>query len=153
MSNYNITWDSDGERGFEYGVDHGVLYPPLTDGADTPTEGAAYGKGVAWNGLTAVTSSPEGAEPTELWADNILYGVLMSPEKLKLALEHYATPTEFYPCDGILIKGGAMITGQPRKKFGFSYRTKIGNDTDPEAGYKLHLVYGCKFLQPPWSLP
>lgn len=141
-----ITWGADGDKEFEYGVDRGVLYPPLAAGetqAGGAGVGAPYGAGVAWNGLTAVSASPEGGEPTDLFADNGVYGVLMSPEKLNITLEHYAAPAEFYPCDGIVEQDGALITGQPRKKFGFSYRTLVGDDLDPMGGYKLHLVYGC----------
>lgn len=135
MSTNKLVWDDTGKKEFEFGVDHGVLYPATTEG---------YGDGVAWNGLTAVTETPEGAEPTDLYADNIKYGTLLSAEKLTLTIEHYATPVEFYPCDGIVIENGVMITGQSRQAFGFSFRSKVGNDVNSDAGYKLHLVYGCK---------
>lgn len=135
MSTNKLVWDDTGKKEFEFGVDHGVLYPATTEG---------YGDGVAWNGLTAVTETPEGAEPTDLYADNIKYGTLLSAEKLTLTIEHYATPVEFYPCDGIVIENGVMITGQSRQAFGFSFRSKVGNDANADAGYKLHLVYGCK---------
>lgn len=135
MSTNRIVWDETGKKEFEFGVDHGVLYPVTTEG---------YGNGVAWNGLTGVTETPEGAEPTDLYADNIKYGTLLSAEKLTLTIEHYATPVEFYPCDGIIVENGVMITGQARQTFGFSFRSKVGNDVDGDAGYKLHLVYGCK---------
>lgn len=135
MSTNKLVWDDTGNKEFEFGVDHGVLYPATTEG---------YGDGVAWNGLTAVTETPEGAEPTDLYADNIKYGTLLSAEKLTLTIEHYATPVEFYPCDGIVIENGVMITGQSRQAFGFSFRSKVGNDVNADAGYKLHLVYGCK---------
>jgi len=130
-----LIWDAVGAKEFELGVDHGVLYPATNEGYDV---------GVPWNGLVSVTESPEGAEPTDLYADNIKYGVLISAETLKLTIEHYATPVEFYPCDGLVVQDGVMITGQPRQSFGLVYRTKIGNDLTPESGYKLHLVYGCK---------
>ena len=130
-----INWGGIGQKDYELGVDHGVLYPLEDDG---------YLNGVAWNGLTNVTETPEGAEATDLYADNILYGTLLSAEKLTMSIEHYSTPIEFYSCDGILIENGVYITGQPRAPFGFVFRTKMGNDVNPELGYKLHLVYGCK---------
>lgn len=144
MATKRIEWDAAGKRDYEMGVDQGVLYP-ATDTDDVTSTGAVpgYGPGVPWNGLVSVSETPEGAEPTDLYADNIKYGTLMSAETLGLSIEHYSTPAEFYPCDGILIKNGAMITGQPRTSFGFTFRTKTGNDQNPDAGYKLHIVYGC----------
>lgn len=132
-----LTWDGTGERLYETGVDHGVLY--VSDG------NGGYGEGVAWNGLTAVTESPEGAEPNALYADNIKYLNLMSNEEFNFSIEAYTYPDEFGPCIGEVSTGtGVSFSQQARKEFGFSYRTKIGNDTDGDAhGYKLHLVYGC----------
>lgn len=131
-----LTWDNDGERLYETGVDQGVLYP-FTNGA--------YGNGVAWNGLTAVNESPDGGEPTDLYADNIKYLSLMSVENFKFSIEAYTYPDEFAACDGSKAAAtGVYVTSQTRQKFGFSYRTKIGNDEDFENhGYKIHLVYGC----------
>lgn len=131
-----ITWDNTGERKFETGVDHGVLYP-MTDGV--------YGNGVAWNGLTSISESPEGAEPTDLWADNIKYATLISTETYKTTIEAYTYPDEFAECDGSAeLLAGVRIGQQPRKAFGLCYRTMMGSDTDPSATkYKLHLVYGC----------
>lgn len=132
-----LTWDVSGERYFETGVDHGVLYPV--------TSGGAYGTGVAWNGLTTVTESPSGAEDTTLWADNIKYLTLKSAEEFGLTIECYTYPDEWMECDGSASPSTGVIIGQqPRKKFGLCYRTKIGNDTEGDQhGYKLHLVYGC----------
>lgn len=132
-----LTWDGTGERLYETGVDHGVLY--VADG------NGGYGEGVAWNGLTAVTESPEGAEPNALYADNIKYLNLMSNEEFNFSIEAYTYPDEFGPCIGeVQAANGVTFSQQARKEFGFSYRTKIGNDTDGDAhGYKLHLVYGC----------
>lgn len=132
-----LIWDATGSRRFETGDDHGVLYP-----WDTSKSG--YGDGVAWNGLTAVTESPSGAEPTDLWADDIKYATLRSTETYGCTIEAYTYPDEFAECDGSASIGtGVSIGQQPRKVFGFSYRSTIGNDTNPNAGYKLHLIYGC----------
>lgn len=137
-----MIWDQTGERLYETGTDHGVLYPAL-DTVSDPTK--PYGDGVAWNGLTAVNESPSGAEPNPLWADNIKYLNLMSAETFGATIEAYTYPAEFEACDGSReIAVGAVIGQQPRKMFGFCYRTLIGNDTQSnDHGYKLHLVYGC----------
>ena len=133
-----IVWDAVGEHIFETGVRNGVLY--LKD------ETGAYNTGVAWNGLTSVSESPEGAEPTDLYADDIKYLTLMSAENFKATIEAYTYPVEFEECDGsATIAKGVVIGQQPRKPFGLCYRTAIGNDTDGnEHGYKLHIVYGCQ---------
>ena len=133
-----LVWDATGERYFELGTDHGVLYVQNDDGT--------YGEGVAWNGLTAVTESPSGAEPTDLWADNIKYATLRSTETFGATIEAYQSPEEFDQCDGSAeLTTGVTIGQQARKAFGFSYRTKVGNDTMTESddGYKIHLVYGA----------
>ncbi len=131
-----IVWDATGQKRFETGDDHGVLY--LLDNS------GAYSTGVAWNGLTAVTESPSGADATDLWADNIKYASLRAAETYGGTIEAYTYPDEFAVCDGSAEIGtGATIGQQSRKKFGFSFRTRVGNDIDPEVGYKLHLVYGC----------
>ena len=133
-----IVWDAVGEHIFETGVRNGVLY--LKD------ETGAYNTGVAWNGLTSVSESPEGAEPTDLYADDIKYLTLMSAENFKATIEAYTYPVEFEECDGSAsIANGVVIGQQARKPFGLCYRTSIGNDTDGnEHGYKLHIVYGCQ---------
>ena len=132
-----IVWDAVGEHIFETGVRNGVLY--LKD------ETGAYNTGVAWNGLTSVSESPEGAEATDLYADDIKYLSLMSAENFKATIEAYTYPVEFEECDGsATIAKGVVIGQQSRKPFGLCYRTSIGNDTDGnEHGYKLHIVYGC----------
>lgn len=132
-----ITWDNTGDRLYETGVDHGVLY--LRDAS------GAYKNGVPWNGLTAVTESPSGAEPTPLYADNIKYLNLMSAEEYGMTIEAYTYPDEFAECDGSAsLAEGVTIGQQDRKTFGMSYRTIVGNDVDSNNyGYKLHLVYGC----------
>lgn len=133
-----IVWDATGERFYENGTKYGVLYPQDSDGT--------YPLGVAWNGLTAVTESPDGAEPTDLWADNMKYGSLRSAENFKATIEAYTYPDEFAECDGSAeISTGIYISQQPRKAFGFCYRTEIGNDTNSGAddAYKLHLVYNA----------
>ena len=133
-----IVWDAIGEHTFETGVRNGVLYLKDAQGA--------YNTGVAWNGLTSVSESPEGAEPTDLYADDIKYLSLMSAENFKATIEAYTYPVEFEECDGsATIAKGVVIGQQSRKPFGLCYRTSIGNDTDGnEHGYKLHIVYGCQ---------
>ena len=132
-----IVWDKTGERYYETGVKMGVLYPIQIDGR--------YSKGVAWNGLTAVTESPSGAEPTPLYADDIKYLNLISTEEFGCTIEAYTYPDEFADCDGsAALAAGVMIGQQKRKTFGLAYRTAFGNDSDGvDHGYKLHLVYGC----------
>lgn len=132
-----IVWDQTGEKLYETGVKNGVLYPQSSDGN--------YPKGVAWNGLTAVTESPSGAEPTPLYADDIKYLNLMSAEEYAATVEAYTYPDEFAECDGSAeIAPGVSIGQQKRKSFGMSYKTVLGNDTENNAyGYKLHLIYGA----------
>ena len=132
-----IVWDQTGERLYETGVKQGVLYVQDT--------GGTYPKGVAWNGLTAVTESPSGAEATPLYADDIKYLNLISTEELGGTIEAYTYPDEFAECDGSAsIATGVYIGQQPRKTFGMCYTTTVGNDVDSNAhGYKLHLIYGA----------
>ena len=131
-----IKWDKTGERLYETGVKNGVLYVQ---------EGGTYPKGVAWNGLTAVTESPSGAEATPLYADDIKYLNLLSAEEFGATIEAYTYPDEFAECDGsAALADGVMIGQQARKTFGLCYRTTIGNDTDGnDHGYKLHIIYGA----------
>lgn len=132
-----IEWDKTGERFYETGVSHGVFYPKTNEGTYTP--------GVAWNGLTNVTESPSGAEPTALWADNMKYLELRSAEEFGFTIEAYTYPDEFAACNGqVELATGVKAGGQPRKPFGLCYRTELGNDIDyEEHGYTLHLVYGA----------
>lgn len=132
-----LVWDATGERLYETGVSKGVIYPQAT--------GGTYPKGAAWNGLTAVTESPSGAEPTPLYADNIKYLTLMSAEEFGFTIEAYTYPDEFAECNGEgELATGVKIGQQKRKSFGLSYQTLLGNDVDGDAhGYKLHLVYGA----------
>lgn len=132
-----LVWDKTGERYYETGVKQGVLYPIDNKGT--------YPKGVAWNGLTNVTESPSGAEATALYADDIKYLNLISTEEFGGTIEAYTYPDEFAECDGSAsLATGVYIGQQPRKTFGFSYRTTLGNDVDNNNyGYKLHLVYGA----------
>lgn len=133
-----ITWDETGKRFYETGVDHGVLYPISETGKYTP--------GVAWNGLTALTETPEGAEIEDLYADNIKYLSLLSAETFGGTIEAYTYPDEFMECDGSKeLSAGVVAYQQTRKTFGLCYRTVLGNDVDGnDKGYKLHLIYGCK---------
>ena len=132
-----IVWDKTGERFYETGVKQGVLYPQSSAGT--------YSKGVAWNGLTAVTESPSGAEATALYADDIKYLNLMSTEEFGATIEAYTYPEEFAACDGSAsIAKGVTIGQQKRTPFGLCYKTTLGNDVDGnDFGYKLHLIYGA----------
>lgn len=132
-----LVWDKTGERLYETGVSQGVLYPIQT--------GGVYNSGTAWNGLSTVTESPSGAEPTAIYADNIKYLNLMSAEEFGGTIEAYMAPDEFAECDGSKeIAPGVFAGQQNRKMFGLSYKTLLGNDVDSnDYGYKLHLVYGC----------
>jgi hypothetical protein len=131
-----LTWDQPGERFYETGVDHGVLYL-LTAGE--------YDTGFAWNGLVSVTESPSGAEASAQYADNIKYLNLISAEEFGCTIEAFTYPDEFAQCDGSAEPTPGLFLGQqPRRLFGLSYRTIVGNDLENNAlGYKLHLVYGC----------
>lgn len=130
-----LTWDQAGEKLYETGVQKGVLYP---------MDGAVYGKGVAWNGLTAVNETPSGAESTKLYADDIKYLDIRSAEEFGATIEAYSSPEEFDACDGTAeLAAGVNIGQQNRKGFGFCYRSTIGNDTEyNNYGYKLHIIYG-----------
>ena len=131
-----LVWDETGKRLYETGVSQGVLYPQT---------GGTYPNGVAWNGLTAVTESPSGAEATPLYADNIKYLNLFSAEEFGATIEAYTYPDEFMACDGSAqIAKGAYIGQQNRKQFGMCYKTLLGNDVDAnDHGYKLHIIYGA----------
>lgn len=132
-----LVWDKTGERLYETGVRQGVLYPQST--------GGEYPEGVAWNGLTAVTESPSGAEASPLYADDIKYLNLMSVEEFGATIEAYTYPEEFAACNGEAeLAAGVTIGQQKRKTFGMSYKTVIGNDVDGNNhGYKLHIIYGA----------
>lgn len=138
-----LTWDALGEHFYETGVDHGVLYPMAADGL-------TYAKGVAWNGLTGVTESPSGGEPSPIYADNIKYLNLLSADEFGATIEAYTYPDEFAECQGeAQVAAGVTIGAQKRKAFGFSFRSIIGNDTKMnDYGYKLHLVYNAMATAP-----
>lgn len=131
-----IKWDQIGERKYKTGVDHGVLYLQ---------KNGMYPKGVAWNGLTSVNKTPSGAEDNKLYADNMQYLNLKSAESLGLTIECYMYPDEWAQCNGESELSEGIFVGQQRRNmFGFSYRNKIGNDTEGEDyGYELNLIYGC----------
>lgn len=133
-----LVWDKTGERFYETGTDRGVLF--------VQGENGTYPKGVAWNGLTAVTESPSGAEATALYADNTKYLNLISNEDFGGTIEAYTYPDEFGVCDGSAeIATGVTIGQQKRKSFGLAYRTLLGNDSEgTDYGYKIHLVYGAQ---------
>ena len=134
-----LAWDQTGQKKYETGTDHGVLYP-------IDTETGSYSAGVAWNGLTKVTESPDGAEETALYADNDKYLGLMSAENFKGTIEAYTYPDEFAASNGeAQLAEGVTVGQQDRLPFGFSYRTVVGNDIKKNRyGYKLHIVYGAQ---------
>lgn len=124
-----LAWDAAGTRKYETGCDHGILFP-------------SGGDGVAWNGLTTVTETPAGADNTKTYADNIIYGAIRAAETFGGTVEAYMCPDEFLECDGVKLVNGVAVGQQPRKAFSLYYRTKVGNDQDPEAGFKHHFGYG-----------
>ena len=131
-----LLWDQIGERLFETGIDHCALYL----GSD-----GTYPLGVAWSGITGITETPEGAEPTDKYADNIKYVTLYSAETFKGTIKAFTYPDEWKACNGEAVVNGVTVGQQSRKSFGLAYRTIIGNDADGnDHGYKLHLVYGCQ---------
>lgn len=134
-----LDWDKAGKHIYETGVSKGVLYVM----SDTP---GIYEKGVAWNGLSSVSESPTGAEVSAIYADNIKYLNLMSREEFEGSIEAYTYPDEFMACDGSASPedaNGFIVGQQDRKTFAFCYQTKVGNDLNPEAGYKIHIIYGA----------
>lgn len=136
---YALTWDGVGEKVYEMGVDHGVLYPAVKGN---------YPKGVAWNGLTSVTNSPSGADEQTFWADNIKYGSVRGAEDFGATIECFAYPDEWELCDGSIEPVEGVVLGQQRRSpFALSYRTLIGDDQedalDADNGYKIHLIYNA----------
>lgn len=132
-----LVFDAVGKHFYETGVDHGVLFR-------MNEAGTSYEKGVAWNGLSAVTQSPEGAEESAIYADNTKYLSLRSAEEFKGTIEAYTYPDEFEACDGSAeLSKGVKISQQARRSFAFCYRTKIGSDLNPDLGYKIHIIYGA----------
>lgn len=133
-----LVWDQSGERWYENGTRHGVVYPKT---------GTTYGNGIAWNGLTGVSENPDGAEPTDLYADDMKYASFRSTETYGITIEAYQYPDEFGECDGTATPSaapGVIIGQQKRKAFGFVWETQVGNDTkdDSDDAYKLHIAYG-----------
>ena len=133
-----IVWDNLGDHFYENGVDHCVLYPVSTTGT--------YPTGVAWNGITSISESPSGADANKQWADNINYLTLYGAEEFGATIEAFTYPDEFAECDGsATLVPGVVVGQQPRRGFGLSYRTKVGNDTiGQDYAYKIHLIYGCR---------
>jgi hypothetical protein len=126
-----ITWDDLGKRFYEVGIDRGVLYPPSGDG-------------VPWNGLTSVRVHPSGGDQKGYYLDGIKYLNVPSPEEYEATITAFTYPDEFGVCDGTTrVHSGLFVTQQQRKPFGFSYRTRIGNELDSNYGYKIHIVYNA----------
>lgn len=138
-----LVWDVTGQREYNLGVSHGILFP--IDGSTGNHE-----TGVAWNGLTGVDENPDGADINDIWADNIKYATFQTPENTKGSITALMFPPEFYPCLGMVTPSdapGIAFSGQPHKGFSFVYRTELGTDTNENAGYVLHFVFNCK-VQP-----
>lgn len=135
-----LTWDNTGERFYETGVKNVALYV-----FDNTSEVKAYKEGVAWNGVTAISESPSGAEPTALYADDKKYLNLLSAEEFAASIEAYTYPDEFAECDGSAsLVAGVTVGQQTRSKFALAYKTTIGNDEAGNSlGYKLHIIYNC----------
>ena len=133
-----LVFNGVGDRLFETGVKKGVLF--------VMGEGGTYEKGVVWNGLTAVTEKPSGAETTNLYADDVKYVVIYGAEEFEATIEAYTYPEEFEQCDGsAALVSGVNVGQQTRKTFAFCYTTSLGNDTEgQDFGYKIHIIYGCK---------
>ena len=133
-----LVWDETGEKRFELGVDHGVLFLQRRDGD--------YDPGVPWNGLTGVTEASDGGDGNSLWADNLKYGRRRSKETFRATVEAYTYPDEFEECDGSrAVTTGILVSQQERKRFGFTWRTLLGNDrSGPEAAYKIHIVWNAR---------
>lgn len=131
-----LVWDAPGSRFYETGVRNCALYPH---------DGTKYGNAVAWNGITSISESPDGAEANDLWADDMKYATLRSAENLNGTIEAYTYPDEFALCDGTVNIAGISIGMQPRKSFGLAYITQVGNDTmsTSDDGEMLHLIYGA----------
>lgn len=142
-----LVWDADSERLYETGVDHVVLYLMNANGT--------YEKGVAWNGVTGITESPEGADANDIYADNIKYLSLISKEDWKGTVKAYTFPNEFNLCMGNFgigtTAGGALanlglkgfVGQQTRRKFALSWRSLIGNDSvGDKFAYKIHIAWG-----------
>lgn len=138
-NSYPLTWDDAGKRFYETGVRNCVLYLRNSSGV--------YDNGVAWNGISSISESPSGAEPTPIYADDIKYLTLMSNEEFAATVEAYMYPDEFAECDGsaeLTESSGVYIGQQTRKTFGLCYKTVLGNDVDGNnKGYKLHIIYDC----------
>lgn len=142
-----LEWDNIGERIYETGDKNVALYV-YQDTATTPTGASGYtthySSGVAWNGITAITESPSGAEATDLWADDTKYATLRSAEQFGGTIEAYTYPDEWELCDGSITVGGVKLGQQKRKAFGLAFITTVGNDTEQnDHGEKLHLIYGA----------
>lgn len=133
---FSLVWNQSTQRLFESGVDRGVLYV---------RSGGAYGEGVPWEGLISVSEKPGGAEPTDLWANNIKYATLVSAETFEGTIEAYTYPFEFLACDGFAEGADGMVLAQQaRSTFALSYRSYVGSEADGQmANYKIHVVYGC----------
>lgn len=142
-----LTWDPEGQRLYEIGVDHGVLYPGATSNESTDTKvWNGYLAGVAWNGIASVNENPSGADVTKYYADNIEYLAVTAKETFGASIECYTYPEEFESCNGLATPAtGVKLGQQTRRKFAIAFRSRIGNDIDgDDYGYKIHIIYNCR---------
>lgn len=123
-----LVWDEVGERTYQTGVDHGVLY--LNDGTAVP-----------WNGLTGVEED-SGVEVKPYYLEGVKYLQNFVPGDFEAKLKAFTYPEEFDRVNGVSsISPGFDIYEQPVDSFNLAYRTKIGNDSSPDYGYKIHILY------------
>lgn len=141
---FALEWDQAGQRLYQTGDKNMVLYVFNSTAETIEGHSTNYYDGVAWNGITAITESPSGAEPTDLWADDTKYATMRSAEQFGGTIEAYTYPDEWEQCDGSVTTNGVTIGQQGRKAFGLAYITTVGNDTElNDHGEKLHLVYNA----------
>lgn len=138
---FNLKWDRDEDRIYETGTDMGVLF--IKGETYTGDSSAEYGPAYAWNGLTSVNETSEGGEPNDVYADNIKYLSIPGNENAGFSIEAYTYPEQFEQCDGSVTLAGVHVAQQRRKKFGFAFRSRIGDENDDEKGYKIHIYYNC----------
>ena len=133
-----IKWDQVGERRYETGTKQGVLFVKTPEGE--------YGQGVPWNGLSSVKQQNDGAEPTDIYANDKKYLSLYSQENARGSIDAYTYPEEFEVCDGsATVAPGVYVGQQQRRAFGLAYSTVVGNDTQGNSyGKKIHLIYDAR---------
>ena len=123
-----LEWDKVGSKVYETGLDRGVLYMP--DGSAVP-----------WNGLTSIIETFD-KSTSSVYFDGMKISDLVSLGDFSATMKAVTYPEEFVEIEGSAkLRNGLFVGDQPPQTFCLCYRTKIGNDLDVEAGYKLHLIY------------